>query len=131
MQVNRRRKRVPDIHISSIDTSMNMRSHIFVGPDVDDRQMLRRLANDEKHTVKKHVSLGPVGKCNGNGNGHSNVTATAMATATATATATANATITLVFRKQVLCCLMNLNEHFDKFMSHADCHESPYVCKFN
>ena len=46
-----------------------------------------------------------------------------MATATATAIATANATNTLfVCRRQVLCCLMSLNEHFHKLMSHADCH---------
>ena len=60
MQVQRRRKRVPDIHKSSIDTSMNVREHICVGPEVDERQMLKRLADDEKHIVKEYVSLGPV-----------------------------------------------------------------------
>ena len=32
MQAQRRRKRDLQIHESSIDTSMNMREHIFVGP---------------------------------------------------------------------------------------------------
>ena len=34
--------------------------HICVGLEVDDRHMLKRLADDEKHFVKKHVSVGPV-----------------------------------------------------------------------
>ena len=34
MQVQRRRKRDSEIHESSIDTSMNMRGHIVVGPEV-------------------------------------------------------------------------------------------------
>ena len=37
-----------------------MREHIRVGPEVDDQQMLKRLPSDEKNTVKKHVSSGPV-----------------------------------------------------------------------
>ena len=36
------------------------REHICVGPEADDRLMLKILANDDKHIVKKHVRLGPV-----------------------------------------------------------------------
>ena len=60
MQVQRRRKRVPEIHV--VDNSLTRfvhienREHVRVGSEVDDRQMLKRLADDKKHTV----IVGPV-----------------------------------------------------------------------
>ena len=54
------------IHTQLVDNPLTRfahienREHICVGPEVDDRQMLERLAHDGKHTVKKHVSVGPV-----------------------------------------------------------------------
>ena len=44
---------------------MNMREHICVGLEVDERQTLKKLSIDGKQIVKKHVSLGPVDEDDG------------------------------------------------------------------
>ena len=60
MQAQRRRERDPEIHVSNNllmrFAHIENREHVHVGPEVDDRQMLKRLADDKKHTV----TVGPV-----------------------------------------------------------------------